>query len=70
MKLKLLNQLKYRIIFSLIISSAYHLVRGLWGGEYEFVLTTILITTGLVFIAVTIIWVIVSTFFMNEKDDQ
>ena len=70
MKLKYLDQLKYRIILSLVIAFGYMIVGGFWRGEFSFSLYTLVTVTVLVFIPLTIIWAIVGTFFLNDEEDK
>lgn len=68
--MKFLNQLKYRAVFSIIISGIYVLVSNLFTNEFRFDFYTLVAVAVLVYIPVTIIWAIISTFFMDEKDDS
>jgi hypothetical protein len=69
--IKLLNQLKYRIAFSVVIAFAFVLVSTLWYGTIDdFSLLAVLVAAVIVFIPLTILWAIISTFFMDEEDKK
>jgi len=68
--MKFLNQLKHRVVFSIIISGVYVLFSNLFTDTFRFDFYTLLAVAVLVYIPITIIWAVVSTFFMDEKDDS
>lgn len=67
--MKLLNQLKYRIAFSILIGFVFVLTSTLWYGTInDFSLFAILVAAVIIFIPLTILWAIISTFFMNDEE--
>lgn len=67
--IKLLNQLKYRVAFSLLIGFAYVLVSTLWSSTIsDFSLLAVLVAAVVIYIPLTILWAVISTFFMDEDD--
>lgn len=70
MNLKLLDQLKYRVALSLVIGLIYAVISSLLDGVFVFNFYTFLAVSVLVFIPLTIIWAIVSTFLIKEDEDK
>lgn len=66
--MKLLNQLKYRVVFSIILSGIYVLVSNLWSEEFRFDFFTLLVVAVIIYIPLTVLWAIISTFLINDKE--
>ena len=70
MKLKLLDQLKYRVALSMVIGLIYVVISSLLEGNFVFSFYNFLAVSVLVFIPLTIIWAVVSTFLLKEDQDE
>ncbi|MBK9190647.1 MAG: hypothetical protein IPM77_03590 [Crocinitomicaceae bacterium] len=68
--MKLLNQLKYRVVFSVILSGIYVLISNFWKEDFRFDIISLLAVAVIIYIPLTVIWAIVSTFFLDEKDNS
>lgn len=68
--MKLLNQLKYRVVFSIILSGIYVLLSNIWTKEFRFDVFTLVAVAVLIYIPLTLLWAVISTFFMEEKEDE
>jgi len=69
-EMKLLNQLKYRIAFSLLIGFLYALYPAFYEGFSGDTFLVALIAAVVVYIPMTLFWAIISTFFMDEESNQ
>jgi ABC-type proline/glycine betaine transport system permease subunit len=66
--MKLLNQLKYRIAFSVLIAFVFVLASTLWSGTLnDFSILKVFVAAVIIFIPLTILWAIISTFFMDDE---
>ena len=64
--MKLLNQLKYRVVFSVILSGIYVLISNFWKEDFRFDIISLLAVAVIIYIPLTVILAIVSTFFLVE----
>lgn len=65
--MKLLNNLKNRIALSVGLGALFVLISNLWHDGFSFGIYAVIVSSVVIYIPLTIIWAVISTFFTNDE---